>query len=157
MIVVLSIALFQIVFATKQCYPSVDIPKSYVAHRLSSQESIVIDGHINELAWQQVPFTENFVDISTSIEPKYVTKAKIRWDETFLYIAGFVQGPNIFANQTKHNSVVFKDNDFEVFIDPDQSTHGCKLFSIVFVCFSHLIFQTKNSKSTPSTPRGLCG
>jgi len=29
----------------------------------------------------------------------------------------------VWANQTKHDSVVFQDNDFEVFMDPDGDTH----------------------------------
>jgi hypothetical protein len=57
-------------------------------------------------------------------------KSFILGDDTYLYIAGFVQEPQIWANQTKHNSVVFDDNDFEVFVDPDGSTHNYKEFEI---------------------------
>lgn len=43
-----------------------------------------------------------------------MTKAKLRYDDQFLYVAGHVQETHIWANQTKRNSVIFKDNDFEV-------------------------------------------
>jgi hypothetical protein len=38
---------------------------------------------------------------------------KIRWDDEFLYIAGSLQDPDIWANVTKHDDVIYHDNDFE--------------------------------------------
>lgn len=58
--------------------------------------------------------------------PRFETKVKMRWDETFLYIGAYLQESDVWANQTKHDSIVFKDNDFEVFVDTDGSTHMYK-------------------------------
>lgn len=55
---------------------------------------------------------------------------KIRWDDEFLYIAGSLQDPDIWANVTKHDDVIYHDNDFEVFVDPAGSTHFYKEFEI---------------------------
>jgi hypothetical protein len=38
-------------------------------------------------------------------KPRFLTKAKMRWDSKYLYIGGYVQEPDVWANQTKHDSV----------------------------------------------------
>ena len=40
------------------------------------------------------------------------------WDDQYLYIAAELQEPDEKATLTKHDSVIFHDNDFEVFIKP---------------------------------------
>lgn len=64
--------------------------------------------------WEEVPWTDNFVDISTTTLPKFTTKAKIRFDDNFLYVAAQLQEPQVWATLTEHDSVVYQDNDFEV-------------------------------------------
>lgn len=54
----------------------------------------------------------------------------MRYDDQYLYVAGFVEDDHIWAFETKRNSVVFNDNDFEVFVDPDASTHYYKEFEM---------------------------
>ena len=45
------------------------------------------------------------------------------WDDDCLYIAAELEEPNVWATLTKHDSVIFQDNDFEVFLDPDGDGH----------------------------------
>ncbi|XP_033101070.1 uncharacterized protein LOC117104355 [Anneissia japonica] len=107
-------------------------PKSYVVYKLQASQKISIDGKLNEDVWGETARTEDFVDIQgdTFPKPRFQTWAKLRWDDRFLYIGAFLEETDVFANQTMHNSVVFKDNDFEVFINPDWSTHWYKEFEI---------------------------
>ncbi len=44
------------------------------------------------------------------------------WDDNYLYIAAELEEPNVTGTLTKHDSVIFKDNDFEVFIKPLPET-----------------------------------
>lgn len=111
-------------------------PNQYVT--LKTSEAMVMDGNMNEVSWQAVPFTEDFVDISTDIVPKFTTKAKILWDDEYLYVAAVLQENQVWANisSTCHcidpteDQVIFHDNDFEIFIDPDGSNHFYKEFEI---------------------------
>lgn len=41
------------------------------------------------------------------------------WDHQFLYISAELAEPHVWATLTSHDSVVYHDNDFEVFIDPE--------------------------------------
>jgi len=38
-------------------------------------------------------------------KPRFRTHAKMRWDDKFLYIGAFLQETDVWANQTKHDSV----------------------------------------------------
>ena len=44
---------------------------------------------------------------------------KMLWDARALYIAAELQEPDVRGSVRGRDSVVFHDNDFEVFIDPD--------------------------------------
>ncbi len=71
-------------------------PRQYVAFK--TDHDLVIDGKLDDPAWQEVGFTESFVDISTNFTPKYETRAKIRWDDQFLYVGYWLQEPQVWAN-----------------------------------------------------------
>jgi len=58
------------------------------------------------------------------------TQLKMRWDDDYLYIACYLQENHTWANLTVNNSIIFYDNDIEVFIDPDGSNHYYKELEI---------------------------
>ncbi len=85
---------------------------------------------LDEAAWVKAAWTENFVDIEGSLRPvpRFRTRAKMLWDKNFFYIAAELQEPDIWATLTNRDDIIFYDNDFEVFIDPDGNTHQyCEL------------------------------
>ena len=45
------------------------------------------------------------------------------WDDTYFYVAAQLEEPHVWGTLTKHDSVIFQDNDFEIFIDPDGDNH----------------------------------
>jgi hypothetical protein len=46
------------------------------------------------------------------------------WDDASLYLAAELQEPHVWGTITQKNAVMFYDNDFEVFIDPDGDNHN---------------------------------
>lgn len=98
-------------------------PRCYVCHRNSSP--IRIDGRLDDPAWDAAPWSDDFVDIEGDKQPKptYRTRMKMLWDDKFLYIAAELEEPNVWGTLTEHDSIIFLDNDFEVFIDPDSDNH----------------------------------
>lgn len=99
-------------------------PYGYVAYR--TNEKVVIDGKIDEAAWKNAPLTEAFHDISGEgfPTPQYKTQAKMLWDDEYLYVAGIMEEPNVWANLTVRDTVVYYDPDFEIFIDPTGDAHN---------------------------------
>jgi hypothetical protein len=46
------------------------------------------------------------------------------WDDEYFYVAAEMEEPDLWGTLTERDSVIFHDNDFEVFIDPDGDTHA---------------------------------
>ncbi|HPM89037.1 MAG TPA: carbohydrate-binding family 9-like protein [Bacteroidales bacterium] len=98
-------------------------PENYICYRPG--DVIVIDGILNESDWEAVPWTDNFVDIEGDAKPQpdFRTRAKMLWDDSYLYVAAELEEPHIWATLRQRDTVIFYDNDFEIFIDPDGDTH----------------------------------
>ncbi|MCP4783763.1 MAG: DUF4440 domain-containing protein [Fuerstiella sp.] len=94
-------------------------PRGYVCYR--ARHSVVVDGKLDDNAWQSALWTDDFVDIEGDLKPRprFRTRAKMLWDDDYFYIAALLEEPHVWGTLTKHDSVIFHDNDFEVFIDPD--------------------------------------
>ncbi len=90
-----------------------------------AKEKPIIDGNLDKPFWQNVPFTEAFTDISgpNFPAPRFATRAKMCWDDDNLYIGALLEGDEIWATLTQRDSVIYLDNDFEIFIDTSSSTH----------------------------------
>lgn len=97
-------------------------PKNYVCYRASAE--INVDGKLDETLWRDAAWTDYFVDIQGDSLPApiYRTRVKMLWDSTYLYVGAELQEPNLWATLRERDTVIFRDNDFEVFIDPNGST-----------------------------------
>ena len=98
-------------------------PRQYVCYRTDAP--LAIDGRLDEPAWQKAAWTEGFVDIEGTLKPKprFRTRAKMLWSARYFYVAAELEEPHIWATLKQRDAVIFHDNDFEVFIDPDGDTH----------------------------------
>jgi hypothetical protein len=86
----------------------------------------VIDGRLDDAVWRLAPWTEDFVDIegeARPVAPRHRTRAKLLWDRDALYIAAELEEPHVWGTLTERDAVLFHDNDFEVFLDPDGDNH----------------------------------
>lgn len=99
-------------------------PNKYVCNR--STEAIIVDGANNESAWENSLWTDCFVDIEGDKKPVpyYSTRVKMLWDDSCIYFFAEIEDPHIWATLTKRESVIFYDNNFEIFIDPDGDCHN---------------------------------
>lgn len=97
-------------------------PLSYKCH--FTRKPPTIDGDLNDPAWKKAEWTSDFVDIEGArmATPRFRTRVKMLWDKNYLYIAAELREPNVHATLTEHDSVIFKDNDFEVFLKPLPDT-----------------------------------
>ncbi len=95
------------------------IPRNYVCYRAATPPAI--DGRLDGAVWADAPWTAWFVDIEGAAKPRprFRTRAKILWDDECLYVGAWLEEPHVWATLTEHDSVIFQDPDFEIFIDPD--------------------------------------
>ncbi|MFL2983666.1 MAG: carbohydrate-binding family 9-like protein [Candidatus Neomarinimicrobiota bacterium] len=99
-------------------------PKTYVCHK--AEKPILLDGKLNDEGWEGVQWSESFVDIEGNLKPDpfYDTKVKMTWDEHYFYFGAMMEDPHVWATITARDAVIYKDNDFEIFLDPDGDTHN---------------------------------
>jgi hypothetical protein len=100
------------------CVAGAQAPKRYVCRRAGAP--VRIDGRIDEAEWAKAAWTDWFVDIQGAAmpEPRFRTRVRMLWDEEYFYVAAELEEPDVWATLTKHDSVIFRDNDFEVFLNP---------------------------------------
>ena len=79
-------------------------PQRYACHRAPS--AIRIDGRLADAAWKRAPWTAAFVDIQGAKlpRPRFRTRAKMLWDDGYLYVAAELEEPHVWATLTEHDS-----------------------------------------------------
>ena len=97
-------------------------PRKYLIPR--ADRSIKIDGRQDDLSWKKAPFTQDFIDIEGLKVPNQRTRLKMLWDEEFLYIYAHLEEKHIWATLKNRDTIIFYNNDFEVFISPSNSNHN---------------------------------
>ncbi|GAA3562152.1 carbohydrate-binding family 9-like protein [Snuella lapsa] len=98
------------------------VPQTYVAHKASGD--IAIDGKADEASWKKAPWTNDFIDIEGIVKPTYQTQVKMLWDETYFYILAKMEEPHVWATLKQRDTIIFYNNDFEVFVDPDGDSYN---------------------------------
>jgi hypothetical protein len=121
--------LLPVVMSLLAAHADENIPRHYEAHKA---QHIIVDGKLDEAAWQAVPWTELFVDIEGAVKPapRFQTRMKMLWDDNYLYIGAELSEPDVWATLTQHDSVIFRDNDFEVFLNPSGDSRNYFEFEI---------------------------
>ena len=97
-------------------------PARYVALRIAGPLSM--DGRLDEASWRNAPWTEPFVDIEgrNRPAPRYETRARMLWDDEHFYVGVRMEEPDLWGTLTSRDSIIYNDNDIELFIDPDGDT-----------------------------------
>jgi len=86
----------------------------YTAYRVD--EPIIVDGRLDEPAWQRAPRSPRFVDLVSGRPTIHDTRAAVLWDDAYLYVGFWVEEPFVTAKFTERDSPIYEDNDVEVFI-----------------------------------------
>lgn len=87
----------------------------YHAQKITS--AIRVDGDLTKEIWQQATWSHRFVDMVTGAPGLYGTETAILWSDTHLYVAFRAEEPYVEAALTERDSIIFLENDLELFID----------------------------------------
>jgi hypothetical protein len=87
----------------------------YTVFRVNTPPAV--DGRLADAAWANAPWSPAFVDMATGRPALYETRAAALWDDENLYIGFRIEEPYPQATQTERDSIIFRENDVEVFID----------------------------------------
>ncbi len=88
---------------------------TYTVHR--TPHPIAFTGRCDDPAWKAAPRSPAFVDMATGAPALLRTQASALWDDEALYIGFWIEEPYPEAHLTERDSIIFSENDVEVFID----------------------------------------
>lgn len=97
-----------------------------------SEAAPKVDGDLSDATWEKIAWTSDFVDIRGKEQPapRFRTRAKMLWTAEGLHVAAEMVEPHVWGTLTEKNAIIFHDNDFEIFVDPDGDTLNYYEFEI---------------------------
>ena len=93
-----------------------DLP-TYEAPRATG--TITIDGNVNDDAWKKVPWTRDFPYSDGSGFPDKSARAKITWDDQYLYFAFQAEDDDLVSTYAVRDDPIYQEDVVEVFLDPE--------------------------------------
>lgn len=88
---------------------------TYVCQRADGP--IAVDGNLNETVWQKAVPLSSFRDLSGG-PSDYAVDLRMAYDDTYLYFGAVLPAKSLRGRQTERDSIIYHDDDFEIFIDP---------------------------------------
>jgi hypothetical protein len=76
-----------------------------------------LDGRLASPPWRAAEKSSRFVDMVTGEPGLYDTRAAALWDDECLYVGFWAEEPFVAATKTERDSLVFLENDLELFVD----------------------------------------
>jgi hypothetical protein len=81
---------------------------------------IKIDGTLDEAAWGKADVLKDF-DVHWQHRPaKTATKARLLWDDNYLYFAAEMEDSDLYADVTQRNGMTWTNDVFELFFKPAE-------------------------------------
>lgn len=108
---------------------------------------IVVNGKLDEEAWQLAARSPRFVDVVSGGRGLYDTRAAALWDEKALYIGFWVEEPCVEAHLTERDALIFNENDVEVFIDGGDAYYKFEINALGTVYEVFFIWQDAYKRS----------
>lgn len=118
-------------------------------------ESISIDGLLNEAAWKLCPASPEFVDLISGKAAIHSTAVKVLWDESFLYVGYEIEEPFVRAKFTERDSPIYQDNDVELFIAGEDAYYEFEINALGTVYEGLFVWQSNYESSGINKLPGL--
>ena len=91
-------------------------PAHYICRRTSRPPSLTGKPDDDPI-WQQAERSPRFVDMASGEPAFFNTQAAALWDDINFYVAFWIEEPFVRAKLTERDSLIFQENDVELFID----------------------------------------
>jgi hypothetical protein len=79
---------------------------------------IKIDGVDDEVAWEAAQVLDGFNVSWEKRKPKTATKARLLWDDRYLYFFADMEDTDLYADVTERNGMTWHNDVFEIFLKP---------------------------------------
>jgi hypothetical protein len=115
---------------------------------LKTPRRIVIDGLLDIPEWQRAPKSRRFVDLVSGVPGFLETRIASLWDDENLYVAFWVEEPNVRARLTERDSFVWTENDVEIFIDGEDCYYEFQINALGTIYEVFYIWQDAYKKGS---------
>ena len=102
-----------------------DESKIYLIKRTNNP--IRVDGSLDKDVWQHAEKSPRFVDAVGGTPGIYDTRAALLWDDEALYVGFWAEEPYPAATLTERDSLLWVENDLEVFIAGEDTYYELEL------------------------------
>ena len=85
-----------------------------------AKEPVLVDGNLEKPVWKGAEKSHRFVDLVNGEAAFLDTRMASLWDEKALYMAFWLEEPAVRASLTERDSLIWFDNDVEVFFDGED-------------------------------------
>jgi hypothetical protein len=121
-----------------------------IAHYTSLKVSqpITIDGNLDKPVWQAAQKSRRFVDLVSGEPGFFDTRMASLWDDKNLYVAFWIEEPLVRASFTERDSLVWFDNDVEIFIDGEDCYYEFELNAFNTIYEAFFIYQDALKKGS---------
>ena len=97
----------------------------YIARKINFD--FKVDGDLSKQVWAGAAWSKPFVDMASGEPAEFETTSSILWSDERLYVAFKAEEPNLQAALTERDSLIFLENDLELFIDGGDSYYELEL------------------------------
>ena len=115
----------------------------YKAYRVNKAPKL--DGRLDDEVWQHVPKSPRFRDLINGGPTIHDTRAAVLWDDDYLYVAYWIEEPNVQATLTERDDLIYQNNDVEFFIAGRDSYYEFEINS--FGTIYEVFFVWEESES----------
>ena len=91
--------------------------REYVVRKTGTP--LVIDGVMDETVWEKTATTEYFVEQEHGDSVPHPTRAKLLWDDHYLYVGFICTDPDVWSTLTGRDAHLWEEENVEIFGDPD--------------------------------------
>ncbi len=98
---------------------------TYVCKKV--RNSLTIDGNLEKDEWKRAVKSHRFIDIIDGSPALYDSRAALLWDDEYLYVGFWSEEPFVKGQLTKRDSLIFNENDVEIFIDGGDTYYEFEL------------------------------
>jgi hypothetical protein len=92
--------------------------------------AITIDGKADEPGWAQAPVLKDFAAFWERKPARSATRARLLWDNDFLYFTAEMDDVDLYADVKEHNGMTWNNDVFELFFKPDADKKAYYEFQV---------------------------
>lgn len=124
-------------------------PEERIAHLTAYRalSPLTIDGKLDEQSWRLAPRSPRFVDLITGRPTIHDTRAAVLWDDTHLYVGYWVEEPFVAATLTERDSLIWSENDIELFIAGKDAYYELELNALGTIYEAFFIWEDGYERS----------